>query len=103
LQQSDPDCSQTASVHFHGKRAGYGTVAGISVIRYRYGDESTSEEMALAPLFGCDIMDEERTTFNDFGLPTSYYHLAVTSYIPGEPDPILFTLPQGYQIVERRK
>lgn len=103
LRQDDPDCSQTASAYFNGKRISYATVAGISVVRYRLVDESTSEEMALAPLLGCDIMDHERTTFNDFGLPTSYYHLAVTTYVPGEPDPVLMMLPQGYQIVEKRR
>jgi hypothetical protein len=62
-----------------------------------------SEAVAFAPLFGCELMEDERETHNDIGLPTSYYHFIVTSYVFGEPDPVLLMLPQGYQIEKLRR
>jgi hypothetical protein len=59
-------------------------------------------DAALAPAFGCELMEEEEKTYNHYGLPTSYRHFRVTHYIPEEPDTALLTLPSGYSITERR-
>lgn len=102
VEADDSVCSRTADGLDLKQRAGYSVIAGIPVVRYRKRDPSASHDAALAPAFECELMEEDQTTFNDYGLPTSYRHMRVTSYIPGEPDPALLTLPPGYPITERR-
>lgn len=102
IRPDDSQCSRAADGLGLKLRAGYGVVAGIPVVRYRASDRSASRDAALAPAFGCELMEEEEKTYNHYGLPTSYRHFRVTHYIPGEPDPALLTLPSGYSITERR-
>jgi hypothetical protein len=102
IEPDDAECSRSADRLGLKQRAGYGVVAGIPVVQYRAKDRSASHAAAFAPAFGCELMEEEETTYNDYGLPTSHRHTRVTSYIPGEPEPALLTLPTGYPITERR-
>jgi hypothetical protein len=102
IELDDSECSRTAGGRGLKQRAGNGVVAGIPVVLYRARNQSASRDAALAPAFGCELMDEEETTYNHYGLPTSHRHFRVTHYTPGEPDPALLTLPPGYPITERR-
>ena len=102
IEPDDSECSRAGDSLGLKQRAGHGVVAGIPVVRYRASDRSASQDAALAPAFGCELMDEEQTTDNYYGLPTSHRHFRVTYYVPGEPDPALLTLPPEYPVTERR-
>ena len=103
IEPDDAQCSRAADDLGLKQRAGYGVVAGIPVVRYRAKDQSASHDAAFASAFGCELMEEEETTFNDYGLPTSHRHFRVTYYIPGAPDPALLTLPPDYSITVRQR
>jgi hypothetical protein len=109
IEPDDSVCSRTADGLSLKHRIGYGVVAGIPVVvagipvvRYRSSEPSATHDAALAPAFGCELMEEEENTYNDYGWPTSHRRMRVTSYVPGEPDPALLELPPGYQVTERR-
>ena len=92
---SDPQsgCAKAARnwLTLNPEPAGEGRVAGQRVVRWKVGD---TEEVALAPDQGCEVMELVSTTFGRFGIPASRYHCLVTSYKPGEPDPALLQAPQ---------
>ena len=81
-------------------RVGEGTVASIHVIRYRAAGRDL-HEAAFAPRFGCDLLEERRATYNIIGIPTSWYHFVVRSYVPGEPKSELLSPPPGYAVQDK--
>lgn len=83
-------------------RTGSDSVAGIPVIRYR-ATSGVSHEVALAPASGCDLLEERRTTYNWFGIPTSHLHFIVRSYALGEPRRDLLDPPAGYAVRDRSR
>jgi len=91
-----PTCSATAK-RILGRtavRSGLSWRAGQRVIRWRVLDGDESEEVELAPGAGCEVMEQVKTWYGRFRLPSSRWRFAVTSYTPGEPDPALFRVPQ---------
>jgi hypothetical protein len=73
-------------------------VAGIPVIRYRVTGSKDEDEVAFAPQFGCDMLEERRTTYNMIGIPTSRFHFIVRSYVPGEPKKEYLYPSLGYAV-----
>jgi len=97
----DHECTQSAQAHLnHGYRIATGPVSGLPVVRYRSNGAEEEHEIAFAPGYGCQVMEETWTTYNSIGLPTSYFHLLIRSYIPGEPHRELFSPPVGYAVHE---
>src|SRR5205823_4072645 len=97
---ADPKCSEAAKA-----RLGDGLhvnnverVAGVVVHRYRTTGNREKHEIALAPQFGCDLLEETSATYNSIGLPTSYFRFIVRSYLPGEPSRELFSPPIEYSM-----
>lgn len=102
-----PDAAQCAAVarRYLGAtvtRTGSDSVAGIPVIRYR-ATAGVSHELALAPASGCDLLEEQWTTYNWFGIPTSRFHFVVRSYAPGEPRRDLLYPPAGYAVRDQSR
>jgi hypothetical protein len=98
----DSECSLSATDMHLSRFSGNGEIGGLRVVRYSEANSAETHEAAFAPAFGCEPMEEQRESFNEIGLPTSYYHLIVTEYEPGEPDPRLLQIPLNYRIVDRR-
>jgi hypothetical protein len=65
IEPDDSVCSRTADGLNLKHGIGYGVVAGIPVVRYRSSEQSASHDAALAPGFGCELMEEEENTYND--------------------------------------
>ena len=61
MEPDDSVCSRTADGLGLKHRIGYGVVAGIPVVRYRSSEQSVTHDAALAPAFGCELMEEEET------------------------------------------
>lgn len=78
-------------------RVGAGAVAGIPVIRYRATGKDL-HEAAYAPQFGCDLLEERSAKYNLIGIPTSWVHFIVRSYVPGEPKRESLDPPAGYAV-----
>jgi hypothetical protein len=98
----DPECSGAAAARFGATRkVNSGTVAGIAVIRYRGTGTENEHEMAFAPEFGCDLLEERNSTYNVIGLPTSRFHYIVRSYLPGEPNQKVLHPPAQYALRDK--
>ena len=98
LPPFDADCGRAAEANLGPNvRSGTGRVAGVGVVRYRATDGG-EHEVALAPQFGCDLLEEIKATYNYFGLPTSHFHFVIDSYVAGEPPKEHFSPPGGYRI-----
>lgn len=80
---------------------GGGEVAGVSVIWYTKTGSSDSDEVAFAPEFGCDVLEQRSATYNAIGLPTSRFHFVVRSYLPGNPEQNALAPPAGYVLIEK--
>lgn len=78
------------------KRVGTERLARVTAVRFAYADENGSHEIAMAPDYGCDVLEYRRRTFNSFGLPTSGERFRVLEYVPGEPPAELFEFPRDY-------
>lgn len=79
------------------KRLSDARVANVPVVRFAYEDEDGWHEIALAPDYGCDVLEYSNRTYNSFGLPTSGERFRVIEYVPGEPKAELFEFPTGYR------
>ena len=101
LPKFDSECRQAATARL-GKstRLGNGYVAGVPVVRYRAIDKDERHDLALAPQFNCNLLEETRDTYNSLGLPTAHMYFVVISYKPGEPHSQLFALPAGSTLVK---
>jgi hypothetical protein len=98
----DNECAQDAEARLEdASRIATGPVAGVTVVRYRANSDEEEHEIAFAPRYGCEVMEETRTRYNNIGLPTSYFHMVIRSYTPGEPRKELFSPPVGYAVHER--
>jgi len=82
-------------------QVGSGEIAGAPVIRYKETGSNDQHEIAFAPKFGCDILEERSATYNAIGLPTSRFHYIVRSYLPGNPAQSLLAPPTGYVLREK--
>lgn len=99
----DAACLSAARAHIgaDATELGVGEVAGASVIRYRKTRSSEDYEVAFAPKFGCDLLEERRATYNAIGLPTFRFHFVVRSYLPGNPAQSDLEPPTGYVVTEK--
>jgi len=82
---------------------GVGTIAGLSVITYRTAHDGDEHQASFAPQFDCDVLEEQSTSYNSIGIPTSHSHFIVRSYVPGEPRREFLQPPLGYSIQEKRQ
>jgi hypothetical protein len=99
---ADAGCSQTAQMLRPGAvRAGAGTIAGVSIVRYRRRDAGETTWLSLSPELGCEVMEEITDRSWILGIPNSRWRFRVTSYKSGEPDRAVFELPAGYRIRPR--
>lgn len=101
-----PDSVCIAAAHaFLGANVtlvGNGQIAGASVIRYKLTGSNDQHEITFAPKLGCDILEEQRTTYNSIGIPTSRFHFVVRSYLHGNPAQKMLEPPTGYVLREKR-
>ena len=97
------DCSDSPALAAGARQSSASTkvLAGVAVWWYRSRQGNEAAEVALAPSFGCQAMEETVTTYNWFGLPTSGRRFRVRSYSPGEPGRANFLPPPGYRVEEK--
>jgi hypothetical protein len=99
----DPTCFSSTARPTASHEVGRGVIAGMPLITYRHQDDESSEVVSLAPSLGCAVFERFSTTYNSFRIPTSYSHLAITSYNGTQPPAETFVLPHGYAIQETRR
>jgi hypothetical protein len=96
------NCADVAQTLGARTLAGFGSIAGQKVVRYRDVDDDESVvELALAMDSGCEVMEETRTYPGTLAIPGARWQYIVTSFKSGEPEPEHFHIPAGYKIEER--
>lgn len=96
------NCADVAQTLGSRTPAGFGSIAGQRVARYRDVDDDESVvELALAMDSDCEVMEATRTYPGTLAIPGARSQYIVTSFKSGEPEPGHFQIPTGYKIEER--
>lgn len=98
-EPDDSTCSQTAEMLLPGgERLGGGRIGGALVERYQRVDGVATNQLSLAPKYGCEVMESVEWRKGTLGIPAAYRRYRVTLYRPGEPDKSAFELHPGYRV-----
>ena len=104
LDPPKSDCLQSAVARGFMNPKTRGTIGGIDVDKFEQTDEDGAfHEIAFAPSYDCEVMDEVRRWKGTLGIPGALWHRRITSYEAGEPDSKYFEVPTGYRVEPEKR